>query len=179
MSRSAHVENLRRRTVDAAGLKQYWQKLSNEERTDSKIASVAAQAFITLGGCAEAHKIVEESLAVAWDSELVALYGECLGADVRRQIELAEKWLPDHPDDAILLLTLGRLCARQGLWGKAESYLEASLSVEQSYSAHLGLAQLKERRDLHEAAATHYRKGLELALFQVRSNTGGRRRTVV
>ena len=179
VSRSAHVENLRRRTVDAAGLKQYWQKLSNEERTDSKIASVAAQAFITLGGCAEAHKIVEESLAVAWDSELVALYGECLGADVRRQIELAEKWLPDHPDDAILLLTLGRLCARQGLWGKAESYLEASLSVEQSYSAHLGLAQLKERRDLHEAAATHYRKGLELALFQVRSNTGGRRRTVV
>lgn len=179
VSRHAHIENLRRRTLDAAGLKGYWQKMSSEERTDTKIASVAAQAFIELGGGAEAHKIIEESLAVAWDSDLVALYGECLGPDVRRQIELAEKWLPDHPDDAVLLLTLGRLCARQGLWGKAESYLEASLSVEQSYSAHLGLAQLKERRDLHQAAATHYRKGLELALYQVRSNTGGRRRTVV
>lgn len=179
VSRNAHIENLRRRTLDVDGLKEYWQKMSSEERTDTKIASVAAQAFIALGGCAEAHKIIEESLAVAWDSNLVALYGECLGPDVRRQIELAEKWLPDHPDDAVLLLTLGRLCARQGLWGKAESYLEASLSVEQSYSAHLGLAQLKERRDLPEAAATHYRKGLELALYQVKSNTGGRRRTVV
>jgi hypothetical protein len=32
---------------------------------------------------------------------------------------------------------------------------------------------------MHEAAAAHYRKGLELALSQVKSNTGGRRRTVV
>ncbi|HQR53526.1 MAG TPA: heme biosynthesis HemY N-terminal domain-containing protein [Burkholderiales bacterium] len=179
VSRNAHIENLRRRTLDAASLTEYWQKLSGEERTDTKIAAVAAQVYIALGGCAQAHRIIEDSLAVAWDSGLAALYGECLGQDVRRQIELAEKWLPDHPDDATLLLTLGRLCARQGLWGKAESYLEASLSVEESYSAHLGLAQLKERRDLPDEAATHYRKGLELALFQVRSNTGGRRRTVV
>ena len=179
ISRNAHIENLRRRTLDAAALEEYWQKMQSDERTDTRIASVAAQAFIALSGCTEAHRIIEESLAVAWDSELVALYGECLGPDVRRQIELAEKWLLDHPDDAVLLLTLGRLCARQGLWGKAESYLEASLSVEQSYSAHLALAHLKERRELHQAAATHYRKGLELALSQVRSNTGGRRRTVV
>ncbi len=179
ISRNAHIENLRRRTLDAAGLKEYWQKMPGEERTDNKIAAVAAQAFIALGGCTEAHRIIEESLAVAWDSGLVALYGECLGHDVRRQIELAEKWLPDHPDDAILLLTLGRLCARQELWGKAESYLEASLSVEPSYSAHLALAHLKERRGMLQAAAEHYRKGLELALSQVSSNTGGRRRTVV
>jgi HemY protein len=176
ISRSAHIENLRRRTLDASGLQDYWQKLPAEERTDIKIASVVAQAFIALGVCTEAHKIIEESLEVTWDSELVALYGECLGQDVRRQIELAERWLPAHPDDAVLLLTLGRLCARLELWGKAESYLEASLSVGSSYSAHLALAQLKERRGMHQAAAEHYRKGLELALTQVKSNTGGRRR---
>jgi len=180
ISRNAHIENLRRCELDAGGLKEYWQKMPSAERTDTKIASIAAQAFIALGGCADAHRIIEDSLAIAWDSELVAIYGgECEGQDARRQIELAETWLPDHPDDALLLLTLGRLCARQGLWGKAESYLEASLSVEPSYSAHLALAQLKERREMHEAAAAHYRKGLELALSQVKSNTGGRRRTVV
>lgn len=179
LTRNAHIENLRRRTLDADGLRQYWQKMSPEQRRDTKIASVAAQAFIALGGCREAHQIVEESLATAWDSELVAIYGECLGGDVRRQIEQAEKWLPSHPGDAILLLTLGRLCARRELWGKAESYLEASLSVEPSYSAHLALAELKERRGLHQAAAEHYRSGLELVLSQVKTNTGGRRRTVV
>jgi len=179
ISRSAHIENLRRRMADASGLKEYWQKMPAEERKDTKIASVAAQAFIAMGGCREAHQIIEESLDATWDSELVALYGECLGHDVRGQIELAEKWLPEHPEDAILLITLGTLCARQELWGKAESYLEASLSVEPSYSAHLALAELKERRSLHQAAAEHYRKGLELVLSQIKANTGGRRRTVV
>ena len=179
VTRSAHIENLRRRTLDAEGLKQYWQKMLPEQRRDTKIACVAAQAFIALGGCREAHQIIEESIEAAWDSELVGIYGECLGADVRRQIERAEKWLPSHPVDGILLLTLGRLCARQELWGKAESYLEASLSVEPSYSGHLALAELKERRGLHQAAAENYRKGLELVLSQVKSTTGGRRRTVV
>ena len=179
LTRNAHIENLRRRTLDAQGLKQYWQKMPSEQRKDTKIASVAAQAFIALGACREAQQIVEESLETTWDSELVAIYGECLGSDVRRQIEVAERWLPSHPADAILLLTLGRLCARQELWGKAESYLEASSSVEPSYSAHLALAELKERRGLHQAAAEHYRKGLQLVLSQVKSNTGGRRRTVV
>jgi HemY protein len=179
ISRNAHIENLRRRTFDASGLKEYWQKMPVDERSDTKIASVAAQAFIALGGCNDAHRIIEESLNVTWDSDLVALYGECLGTDVRRQLELAEKWLPAHSDDAVLLLTLGKLCARQELWGKAESYLEASLSIGPSYSAHLTLAQLKERRNLHQPAAEHYRKGLELALTQLKSNTGGRRRTVV
>ena len=132
-----------------------------------------------LGSHDEARTIIEESLKTAWASELVALYGECLGTDVRRQIELAEGWLPEHPDDAVLLLTLGKLCARQALWGKAESYLEASLSLAPSYSAHLALAQLKERRNLHEAAAEHYRLGLEIALTQLKANTGGRRQAVV
>lgn len=179
VSRHAHIENLRRRTLDLSGLRDYWQKMPAEERKDTKIASVAAQAFIALGACSDTHQLIEESLAESWDSELVALYGECLGPDVRRQIELAEKWLPDHAEDAVLLLTLGRLCARQELWGKAESYLEASASVEPSYSAHLALADLKERRGLHQAAAEHYREGLQLVLSQVKSNTGGRRRTVV
>ncbi len=179
ISRNAHIENLRRRTLDASALRDYWQKMPEEERKDTKIASVGAQAFIALGACHDAHQIVEESLAESWDSDLVALYGECLGSDVHNQIERAEKWLPDHSGDAILLLTLGRLCARQGLWGKAESYLEASLSVEQSYSAYLALADLKEKRGQHQAAAEHYRNGLNLVLSQVKSNTGGRRRTVV
>ena len=45
-------------------------------------------------------------------------------------IERAESWLKQHPDDAALLLTLGRLCAQQELWGKAQSYLDASIAVE-------------------------------------------------
>ena len=69
-------------------------------------------------------------IVVGGDPALLAIYSECLGADVRQQLERAENWLAQHPRDAVLLLTLGRLCAHQGLWGKARSYLEASLSIE-------------------------------------------------
>ncbi|HWN30937.1 MAG TPA: hypothetical protein VNN78_06165, partial [Burkholderiales bacterium] len=90
-----------------------------------------------------------------------------------------ERWLPDHPDDACLLLTLGRLCAHQGLWGKAQSYLEASIGVEPTATAHRELAKLHEKIGQSEAADVHYRKSLDLAVRQLRDITGGRRKTAL
>jgi HemY protein len=79
----------------------------------------------------------------------------------------------------VLLLTLGRLCAQQELWGKAQSYLDASIAIEPTYSAHLELARLHERLGHTEAARRHQRESLELALAQLRAVSGGRRREAV
>ncbi|MGH8711248.1 MAG: hypothetical protein ACREVA_08020, partial [Burkholderiales bacterium] len=96
-----------------------------------------------------------------------------------KQIERAETRLFDHPDDACLLLTLGKLCAHQGLWGKAQSYLEASISVEPTVTAHRELAKLHEKIGQSEAADVHYRKSLDLAVQQLHDITGGRRKTAL
>jgi hypothetical protein len=64
-------------------------------------------------------------------SELAGLYAECRGGDTLGRIARAEKWLEKHPEDARLLLALGRLCREQQLWGKAQSYFEASLACSQ------------------------------------------------
>jgi HemY protein len=56
------------------------------------------------------------------------------------------------------------LCAKQGLWGKAQSYLEASISVDPTYAAHLELARLHERLGNADAARRNYRESLERAL---------------
>lgn len=175
----AHVENLKRKALDAVSLREYWEKIPASEKKQSKIAATAAQAFTSLGGCRAAHEIIEQALESQWDSELVGLYAECLGQDVVNQIERAENWLKSHPDDAALLLTLGKLCARQELWGKAQSYLEASISVEPSHSAHLQLAQLHETMDRPEQATRHYRQSLDLTLNQLKTTTGGRRKPVL
>ena len=76
----------------------------------------------------------------------------------------------------MLLLTLGRLCAEQGLWGKAQNYLDASLAVEPTCTAHLVAARLQERLGNTEAARRHYRESLDYALEQLKAATGGRRR---
>jgi HemY protein len=72
-----------------------------------------------------------------------------------------------HPSDASLLLALGKLCVHAELWGKAQSYLEASLSVKSGYAAHLALGQLNEKLGQPELAREHYGKGLELAVRQL------------
>jgi HemY protein len=131
---------------------------------DSKLTVAATRAYITLGSCTTAHKIIEQNVTTTWDAELIELYAECLDYHVNRQIECAEVWLKSQPNNAQLLLTLGKLCTHCELWGKAQNYLEASLSVEPGHKAHFALAQLNEKLGKHELAMTHYNKGLELTL---------------
>jgi HemY protein len=164
---NAHVENLKSRILNPQTLKEYWQTISSVDKKDSKLAAAAAQACTAIGDCLTAHQIIEQSLDSQWDSELAKLYAECLGSDAIRQIERAEAWLKSYPNDACLLLVLGKLCVYCELWGKAQNYLEASLSVEPSHPAHLVLAQLNERLGRSELARNHYSKGLELALKQL------------
>jgi HemY protein len=63
----------------------------------------------------------------------------------------------NHQHDADLLETLGKLCVHLKLWGKAESYYEASLSIEPSAARHLALAKLLEQKGKMTAANQHYR----------------------
>lgn len=164
----AVAENLKRKGYDAHALAEAWKKLSEAQKRETPVAQAAAHCFIAFGRGGEAQQIIEHSLEQDWASELVALYSECSGSDTVRQIERAEDWLERHPGDAALLLTLGKLCARQGLWGKAQSYLEASISVEPTYTGNLELARLHERLGGSDAARRHYRDSLELALAQLK-----------
>ena len=161
----AHLENFKNKAWSAQSLHEYWKIMPSVEKENSKLASSAAQAHIALGDCVTAHQIIEQSLDKQWDSELVRIYADCLDGNVIRQIEYAETWwLKFYPNDTYLLLTLGKLCVQCELWGKAQNYLEASISAEPNHEAHLLLAQLNEKISKPELARDHYRKGLELAL---------------
>jgi len=175
--RYALAEDLKRKALDMRSLEEAWRRVAQEDRASRRVAVAAAQSFIALGGCARAHGIIEEALAVEWDSELMGLYAECGGDDTLARIDRAEGWLKQHREDAALLLTLGKLCAQIELWGKAQSYLDASVAVESTWSAHLALARLHERLGNVEAARKSYRESLDLALAQLKAVTGGRRRT--
>ena len=119
--------------------------------------------MIAAGDSVAAQQAIETQLAHAWDSRLAGLYGRCEGGDVRARLACAEDWLKRQPRDPQLLLSLGRLCVQSQLWGKAESYLEASLAIAPSWEAHVELAHLAERMDRTDAANRHYRAAAEQA----------------
>jgi HemY protein len=159
----AHSQMLERRRGQREELLRYWSTIPENERLDTQLTRTAAQTLIAAGANAEAARAIEMSLTRQWDTRLAAMYGDS-GNETVQQLEQAEFWLKSHHDDAGLLLSLGKLCMRRELWGKAQSYLEASLSVEQSAEAHLALARLLEQMGDQEAAYRHYRLSLELAL---------------
>ncbi len=159
---NAHIENMKHKAHDTSQLTEYWSKLPAAEKTNNKVALSAARFFLALGGTSPARKIIEDSLHKHWDTGLVGLYDQCADKDALKQIERAEAWLKEHPRDPYLLLALGRLCTRQELWGKAQSYVEASLSVESTRAAHLTLAQLLEKMNKMDEACKHYRQSLAL-----------------
>jgi len=161
---TAQVEALRQQAGDASRLLACWQRI--EDKLDARIARTAAQLFIALADVHRAGEIIKAALEAQWNESLVLLYADCQGSDTVGQIERAEKWLKARPRDRALLLTLGRLCLQQELWGKAKSYLEASLSEEASRGAHLALAQLFDRIDKPEDANRHYRASADAKLRQ-------------
>jgi HemY protein len=57
---------------------------------------------------------------------------------------------------------LGKLCLKQGLWGKAQSYLDASISLRPSREAYTALGKLAEKLDKKEAAFNYYHQAMEL-----------------
>src|SRR5258705_7170400 len=59
----------------------------------------------------------------------------------------------------------------QGLWGKAQSYLEASLALEPTHDGHMTLAALMERLGKPQEALQHFRPRAELAGRSPRSET--------
>ena len=152
-------ECLRGLRDDLSGLQRFWRGLDERDRINPALALAAATALSAAGDCREAQRIIEDALEEHWDSALVLAYGEtgCVSADVLGRIAQGEKWLQQHPRDEALLLTLGRLCRAQKLWGKARSFLEASLAVKPTRIAHLELACLLEELGEPGPAQSHYR----------------------
>jgi HemY protein len=166
----ATIELLARSAADPAGFERRWRAVESRDQLQPRIAAAAARHATALGKAPLAREIIERALAAEWSPRLVSLYGDLpeslagaeRSAEARLRIERGERWLLERERDAPLLATLGRLCTQAELWGKARSFLEASLSFEESRDAHLDLARLAEKLDKGEDAQQHYRRAAEL-----------------
>lgn len=154
-------EKLRDPALDMEGLRKLWKSIPTDLRRGSKLAAAAATAFGKLGDCRSAQQVLTDSLNQQWDSGLVSLYGECRFEDNTQQLEQAERWLKTHSGDAGLLLTLGKLCLHQKLWGKAQNYLDASISLQPSSAAWLTLSELAEKLGEHDRALSYFRQATQ------------------
>ena len=158
----AHQQLLAERASDSRALLGYLRDVPAREM-HSRLARNAARALLALDAGDAAASVIEAQLEREWDDELVALYGRCQGQQTTERIARAEKWLLSHAADAVLLLALARLCLARRLWGKAQSYIEASLSVADRPEGHLELARLHDQLGRPQDADRHYRRAAALS----------------
>ena len=122
-----------------------------------------AERFQQLGLYAQAAKWAKTHYPLKRDVALLNVLFESSASlsdkEQQQAFEAADGWLKTYREDTDLLLALGEAAYQRQLWGKAQSYLEASLSQHPSIQAHLALAKVfkateqKALAEQHQAAA--------------------------
>jgi HemY protein len=149
-------------TQGRVALDQAWQALNSAQRQEPALVLAYAEQLRQLGESVEAEAVLRGALKRQYDSHLARLYGVVAGSDPARQLQAAEGWLKEHPKDPGLLLTLGRLCLQNRLWGKARDYFEASLRLQRNPEACAELARLLAQLGETERSNQLFQEGLGL-----------------
>ena len=143
-------------------LQRAWQQLTSAQRQEPALVLAYAEQLRQLGAQGEAEEVLRGALKRSYDSHLVRLYGLLRGKDPVKQLQTAEGWLKAHPADPSLLLTLGRLCLQNSLWGKARDYLEGSLKLQRNPEACAELARLLAQLGETDRSNQLFQEGLNL-----------------
>lgn len=179
---AARLERLERATAfgriadagaDPDALQAVWDSLPKSIRGDGAVLHAFVEQLIRAGENALAERRLRQHLGREWDETLAHDYGRVRLDDPGRQLEQAENWLHDHGRSPMLLLTLGRLCVRNQLWGKARIYFESSIGSQPHPEAYFELARLLDQLGETVAAHEQYQAGLALALEHGSAGAGG------
>jgi HemY protein len=162
LKQQAAVASLQR-SRDTADLETRFRGLPRQMQRSAEVVGAFADQALQLGAPGLTEEVIRNSLKVEWESSLLIPYGEPGPDDGMRRLKQCEKWLQSHPEDHWLHLALGRLCAREELWGKARQHMIRSLELEPTVLGYDTLGQLLERKGELEASMICFRNALRLS----------------
>jgi HemY protein len=159
-----YFELIQQTNLNSGGesLQLLWQKLSRELQKDANLLEAYCNKLTQLKKNDEAELILRNALRKEWQPNLVKQYGLVKSTQIEKQLTFAESLSKDHDNHPILLLTLGRLCMYNDLWGKARAYLEASIGNKELPETYKELGLLMEYLNEPQLAAEYFKKGLFL-----------------
>jgi len=150
---------------DAAAIMKIWRQVPKAVMEHKDFISVAdgfVRYLIKLDAQKQAESLLRHLLTQNWRSDWVRLYGWVKGQDEQKQLLFAEDQLQERPNDAALLLTLGRLSLRNELWAKAMDYLQASLGIKEDAETRAELGRLYLAQGDHAKALDMLKQGAAL-----------------
>jgi HemY protein len=162
LQRQVHHNRIAQGNADFQQLRANWQQMPKHLQRDTTMVEAYARNLIRLGDQEGAEDVLLYALKQEWSAALVRQYGYVHSVNATRQLARAETWLIAHPSDPQLLLCLGRLSAREKLWGKARDYFESCYRLERSAEVCAELGRLLTGLGEPQVAAAYFREGLLL-----------------
>jgi HemY protein len=138
--------------ADPAELAKAWKATPKSLSHRPDIVIAYARAAMACDDQASAESELRALLNEHWDEAAVLAFGELEPSEPLVTLERAERWLPDHRNDAALLLACARLAIHAELYGKARSFLETSIAIRPRLEAYQLLAGLLEQLGERERA---------------------------
>lgn len=152
---------------DAKEIQELWGNVPEHVKKMPGVPAIYYAAMIEAGAGAKIEKDLVKSLNNKWDMTLLSLFGSVQSIDFRSQLEMAEKWLLQHGEDAILLRVLGKVSIKCEFAEKAKKYLAKSIGLEPTVEAYRILGNFLAKEGDQERASECYKLGLELASSEV------------
>lgn len=118
-----------------ARLNSLWSGISRNRRKQPAVVAAFARRAAHFGQTLAAMDEIESSQRREWNDELALCYSDIGPAEMITRTRHAEAWLQVAPNSTSLLVTLGRLCRDQKLWGKGIQYLERAVEINESPAA--------------------------------------------
>jgi HemY protein len=146
----------------ADALRQQWQQVPGDLKRDPLLLQSYCRLLVAAGEHATAEKLIVKAQKQQWDAGLARVYGYVRDDNPAGQLSTAESWLAQHDGEYELLLCLGRLAARNELWGKARDYFEKSCKLERTPEVCAELGRLLAAQGEERPALAYFREGLLL-----------------
>jgi HemY protein len=152
------------RSESDAYLIEAWEDAPSRMRKHPRVVATYVCALLERNEHDLAEQLLRITLKRNWSDELIYLYGLVRSSDLVAQLNWAESWLTLRGNNPWLLLTLGRLAQYNGLWGKAQQYLENCIAYAPRPEAYRELGKVLEEMGNSEAALECYSKGLSMTI---------------
>ncbi|MEH6649659.1 MAG: heme biosynthesis HemY N-terminal domain-containing protein [Motiliproteus sp.] len=136
------VSNSTENPVRAKMLMHGWKAVPKTLQNDGDLIGRQVELLLECDDSAQAENFLKDRLNKQWQPELVTQYGVLDGANPAKQFKQAKSWAQQHPADAALQLTLGRLALRNNEWQQAQDFFEKSLELSATTEAYAELARL-------------------------------------
>lgn len=159
MLRNAHNKN-------ANELQTMWNNIPRAQRKNPDVISEYVKQLLrpdnspTKSTTDEVEELIRKGLKQNYQPDLARIYGNLPFANLNRQLVIVGAWLKMYGPKPELLLTLGKLCVRVQLWGKAKDYFEKCLEQGPNAEASLEYGKLLEYLNDPQEAIQVYRNGL-------------------